>query len=71
MDTEEIAKYALGILLLLFIIVSILRLSILISPPKKLDPNFTSRSLTGWTNTPKKLAWSKLIEETSSDKKTG
>jgi len=44
-------------------VVCLLRLSLMIFPNRTYDVNFTSRSLTGWTNTPKKLAWASLIEQ--------
>lgn len=55
-----------GVLVILLVLsVTILRLSLWLMPPKKYDPNFTSRSLTGWTNTPKKLAWARTVEKVS------
>lgn len=67
MDTEwsDILRFLGFILLVLIGVVIVLRLSILFSPPKSYDPNFTSRSLTGWSNTPKKLAWSRTVEKVS------
>lgn len=53
------------ILLFLVIIVGMLALSLVLFPPKFYDPNFTSRALTGWTNTPGKLTWSRTIDKVS------
>ena len=44
-------------------VVCLLRLSLMVFPNRTYDLSFTSRSLTGWTNTPKKLAWTSLIEQ--------
>jgi len=44
-------------------VVCLLRLSLMVFPNRTYDLSFTSRSLTGWTNTPKKLAWASLIEQ--------
>lgn len=57
-------KEFLGVLVFILVALFIsLEITLIVMPPKKLDPGFTSRSITGWTNTPKKLAWARLIEE--------
>ena len=55
------------ILIVLAALVILLRVSLILNPPKKTDSNFTSRSLTGWSNTPKKLAWARTIEKVSKE----
>lgn len=61
-DMTVVAGVVVGLLILAILI---LRLSLWINPPRKIDKTWTSRSLTGWTNTPKKLAWSETIRKVS------
>ena len=65
----QVVSIAAFVLCGFMIIVTILRLSLWLFPPKHYDPNFTSRSLTGWTNTPKKLAWSETLIKVIENKK--
>lgn len=64
MEDDEIGLI-LFVPIVIVVAVVLLRLSLWIFPPKSYDPNFTSRSLTGWSNTPKKLAWARVIEKVS------
>ena len=57
------------IILVLFIVVITLRVSLFLMPPKKLDTQWTSRSTTGWTNTPKKLSWANTVEKVAEGNK--
>ena len=54
-----------GVILGLILTILMIRVSLWLAPPKSYDPNFTSRKLTGWTNTPKKLAWSRTLDKVS------
>lgn len=64
-DWRVLASLALSILIACVIILAI---SLIFYPPRYYDPNFTSRAYTGWTNTPKKLAWSSTVEKVSEEK---
>lgn len=65
MEPEE--WLGLGIVGFLLIVV-VMAIHLVIWPARYYDPNFTSRSLTGWSNTPKKLAWSRTIEKVANEK---
>lgn len=64
----DVADYLWIILGALILSVLILKVSILLMPPKYIDLTWTSHSITGWTNTPKKLAWARVIGEVSGEK---
>lgn len=53
----------------LVIIVALLVISEWIRPNRTIDEKWTSRSITGWTNTPKKLAWVRTVEKVSKEDK--
>ena len=68
MEDEDFLGLVLAVPIIIVVAVVLLKLSLWIFPPKHYDPTFTSRSLTGWTNTPKKLAWARTIEKTCEKK---
>jgi len=62
---EQLGKYCAVLLVLIMLIVGVMKVSLYFFPPspEKMDPEWTSRSLTGWTNTPAKLAKVRTIEK--------